>query len=43
MVSEAFFYTLKVEMIHDTHWNARFKAKAIFEYIEIYYNKSSRL
>lgn len=39
-VSESFFHTLKVELIHHEQFKTRGEAQAaIFEYIEIYYNK----
>ena len=39
-VSESFFHTLKVELIHHEIFETREEAKqAIFDYIEIYYNK----
>jgi putative transposase len=42
-VSETFFHSLKVEMIHDQVWNTRSETKkAVFEYIEIYYNRKRR-
>jgi len=39
-VSESFFHTLKVELIHQCKFKTREEAKkAIFEYIEVYYNR----
>jgi transposase InsO family protein len=39
-VPESFFHTLKVELIHHEQFKTRSEAKqAIFEYIEIYYNR----
>lgn len=39
-VSESFFHTLKVELVHPMKFNTRNEAKqAIFEYIEVYYNR----
>ncbi len=39
-VAESFFHTLKVEMVHHEIFRTREEAKqAIFEYIEIYYNR----
>lgn len=39
-VSESFFHTLKVELVHNTVFKSREEAKlAIFEYIEAFYNK----
>jgi transposase InsO family protein len=39
-VSESFFHTLKVELIHHEQFKTRGEAQdAIFEYIEIYYNR----
>lgn len=40
-VSESFFHTLKVELIHAVKFQTRGEAKlAIFEYIEVFYNKT---
>ena len=42
-VAESFFHTLKVELIHGKTYNTRQKAKmAIFEYIEVFYNRQRR-
>ena len=39
-VSESFFHTLKVELIHNIAFKTREEAKqAIYEYIEVFYNK----
>jgi len=39
-VSESFFHTLKVELIHQTKFETREQAKQeIFEYIEVFYNR----
>lgn len=39
-VSERFFHTLKVELIHQTTFKTREEAKlTIFEYIEVFYNR----
>lgn len=39
-VSESFFHTLKVELIHHEQFQTREEAKqSIFEYIEVYYNR----
>lgn len=39
-VAESFFHTLKVELIHHEQFATREEAKqAIFQYIEVYYNK----
>jgi transposase InsO family protein len=39
-VSESFFHTLKVELIHQVKFKTREEAKqAIFEYIEVFYNR----
>lgn len=39
-VSESFFHTLKVELIHQTTFKTREQAKQeIFEYIEVFYNR----
>ena len=42
-VAESFFHTLKVELIHGKTCNNRQDAKmAIFEYIEVFYNRQRR-
>ena len=42
-VAESFFHTLKVELIHGNFYNNRQEAKtAIFDYIEIFYNRQRR-
>jgi putative transposase len=42
-VAESFFHTLKVELIHGETYNTRQEAKtAIFDYIEIFYNRQRR-
>ena len=42
-VAESFFHSLKVECIHGERFNTREEAQqTIFEYIEIYYNKTRR-
>lgn len=42
-VAESFFHTLKTHIIHDCYYNTRELAnKALFEYIEIYYNRVRR-
>ena len=39
-VSESFFHTLKLELIHQTKFETREQAKQeIFEYIEVFYNR----
>lgn len=39
-VAESFFHTLKVELTHHEQFKTRIEAKqAIFEYIEVYYNR----
>jgi putative transposase len=39
-VSESFFHTLKIELIHHIKFKTREEAKqAIFEYIEVFYNR----
>ena len=39
-ISESFFHTLKVELIHQQKYLTRQEAKSnIFQYIEGYYNK----
>jgi putative transposase len=43
VVAESFFHTLKVELIHGKTYNTRQEAKtAIFEYIEVFYNRQRR-
>lgn len=40
---ESFFHTLKTEMIHHRDYQTRWEAKTdIFEYIEVFYNRSRR-
>lgn len=40
---ESFFHTLKTELAHHRDYQARWQAKAdIFEYIEVFYNRSRR-
>ena len=42
-VTESFFHTLKVELVHRERYVTRRRAQAsIFEYIEIYYNRQRR-
>jgi transposase InsO family protein len=42
-VTESFFHTLKVELIHRERYMTRRRAKtSIFEYIEIYYNRQRK-
>ena len=42
-VAESFFHTLKTHVIHGCHYQNRDSAnKALFEYIEIYYNRIRR-
>jgi putative transposase len=42
-VTESFFHTLKVELIHGKTYNTRQEAKTtIFEYIEGFYNRQRR-
>lgn len=42
-VAESFFHTLKIHIIHDCYYKTRGDAnKALFEYIEIYYNRIRR-
>ena len=39
-VSESFFHTLKTELIHHDTYQTRSEAKqAVFEYIEVFYNR----
>jgi transposase InsO family protein len=39
-VSESFFHTLKAELVHhESHQNRDEAKKAIFEYIEVFYNR----
>jgi putative transposase len=41
--AETFFSTIKLEMIYHEHFDTRAKASsAIFEYIEVYYNRQRR-
>lgn len=43
VVAESFFHTLKTHIIHDYDYKTRELAnKALFEYIEIYYNRAHR-
>ena len=38
-ISESFFHTLKVELVHQNNYLTRDEAKSsIFQYIEAYYN-----
>ena len=42
-VAESFWHTLKNELIHRRHFQSRDQAqRAIFEYIEVFYNRSRR-
>jgi len=42
-VSESFFGTMKAEMVYFDHFRTREEAKsAIFDYIEIFYNRQRR-
>ena len=42
-VAEAFFATLKVELLHRRAWATRTAARlAIFEYVEVWYNRQRR-
>jgi len=42
-VAESFFHTLKVALIHGKTYNNLKEAKtAIFEYIEVFYNRQRR-
>jgi transposase InsO family protein len=42
-VTESFFHTLKVELVHRERYTTRRKAKSrIFEYIETYYNRQRK-
>jgi putative transposase len=42
-VAESFFHTLKVKLIHGKTYNTCQEAKmAIFEYIEVFYNRQRR-
>ena len=37
---ESFFHTLKVELVHQSHWEKRDEARRdLFAYIEGYYNR----
>ena len=39
-VSESFFHTLKIELVHHVKFDTREEAKKnIFEYIEVFYNR----
>jgi len=39
-ISESFFHTLKVELVHENHYKTREEARlSIFQYIESYYNQ----
>ena len=41
--AETFFSTIKLEMIYHEHYKTRAQAQtAIFEYIEVYYNRQRR-
>ena len=43
-ISESFFHTLKVELIHENHYKTREEARqSIFQYLEVYYNQERRL
>ena len=40
---ESFFHTLKTELVNNRDYRSRWEAKAdIFEYIELFYNRSRR-
>lgn len=40
---ESFFHTLKTDLVHHREYQTNWEAKAdIFEYIEIFYNRSRR-
>ena len=42
-VAESFFHTLKMELMHGEIYNTRQKVRmAIFEYIEVFYNRKRR-
>jgi transposase InsO family protein len=42
-VTESFFHTLKVELVHRERYTTRRMAKSrIFEYIESYYNRQRK-
>ncbi len=42
--TESFFHTLKTDLTHHRHYQARQEAKyEIFEYIEVFYNRQRRL
>jgi len=42
-VAESFFKSIKIEMIYHTTFNTRQEAKlAVFEYIEIWYNRKRK-
>ncbi len=42
-VVESFFGTLKIELVHDRHYQTRAEARSdIFEYVEVFYNRERR-
>src|SRR5689334_10849275 len=42
-VAESFFATLKLELVYHTRWGTKADARsAIFEYIEVFYNRQRR-
>lgn len=42
-VAESFFHTLKTELVHHEKFKTRAQAKqAIFQYIEVFYNRKRR-
>lgn len=42
-VVESFFGTLKIELVHDRHYQTRAEARLdIFEYVEVFYNQERR-
>ena len=42
-VAESFFATLKIELMFQSSWSTRAQARsAIFEYIELFYNRRRR-
>jgi transposase InsO family protein len=42
-VAESFFSTLKAELVHEADWATRVEARtAIFEYLEVFYNRRRR-
>ena len=42
-ISESFFHTLKVELVHEQNYVTRLAAKqSLFQYIEGYYNRKRR-